>query len=412
MMLYRSRHRWISRAIVPLCALAGALALQACDRPQAQNKGEPKAAAPLPVVTTSRPIVSDVIEWDEYTGRFEAVASVEIRARVSGYVDQIAFTDGQAVKKGDLLFVIDPRPFERVLATSMAELEQARMKVQNTTMDVDRGRPLVERKIMSEKVFEDRASLQREAEAAAKVAEAKVATAELELSFTRITAPIDGRLSRANISLGSWISAGGAANSTVLTQIVTQDPIHIYFDISENNYIKYKRLAERGALAANDGTGAEVEVALPDEAKRFEHRGRLDFVDNRLDPGTATMRARALVSNDKQLFSPGMFARIRLAGTPKQSTVLLPDAAIGTDQANKFVLIVAEDGTVSRRNVALGPLYQGLRVVRAGVADHDWVVTSGLQRARPGQKVAPNREMLRLSEVRTPDGSAAGPTRR
>lgn len=411
MMLHLSRHRWISRAFTPLCIVAASLALQACDRPQAQNKADAKAAAPLPVVTTSKPVVSDVIEWDEYTGRFEAVASVEIRARVSGYVDQIAFTDGQSVKKGDLLFVIDPRPFERVLATAKAELEQARTKVQNTTMDVDRGRPLVERKIMSEKVFEDRASLQREAEAAAKVAEAKVEAAELELSFTRIMAPIDGRLSRASISLGAWISAGGTANATVLTQIVTQDPIQIYFDISENNYIKYKRLAERGALAGNDGTGADVEVALPDEAKRFEHRGRIDFIDNRLDPGTATMRARAVVPNAKQIFSPGMFARVRLAGTPKQPTVLLPDAAIGTDQASKFVLVVAEDGTVSRRNVELGPLYQGLRVVREGVAGEDWVVTSGLQRARPGQKVAPNREMIRLSSVRASDGGNGATSR-
>ncbi len=259
MMLYVTRHRWISRALMPLCAIVGAIALQACDRPQAQNKAE-KAATPLPVVTTSKPVVSDVVEWDEYTGRFEAVASVEIRARVSGYVDQIAFTDGQSVKKGDLLFVIDPRPFERVLATANAELEQARMKVQNTTLDVDRGRPLVERKIMSEKVFEDRASLQREAEAAVKVTEAKVASAELELSFTRITAPIDGRLSRANISLGSWISAGGTANATVLTQIVTQDPIQIYFDISENNYIKYKRLAERSPCRTRQG-GSNIAAA-------------------------------------------------------------------------------------------------------------------------------------------------------
>lgn len=412
MMSYLSSHLWIRRALAPLCVVAASLALQACDRPQAQNKADAKAAAPLPVVTTSKPVVSDVIEWDEYTGRFEAVASVEIRARVSGYVDQIAFTDGQSVKKGDLLFVIDPRPFERVLATAKAELEQARTKVHNTTMDVDRGRPLVERKIMSDKVFEDRASLQREAEAAAKVAEAKVEAAELELSFTRITAPIDGRLSRASISLGAWISAGGTANATVLTQIVTQDPIQIYFDISENNYLKYKRLAERGALAGTDGTGADVEVALPDEANRFEHRGRLDFIDNRLDPGTATMRARAVVPNAKQIFSPGMFARVRLAGTPKQPTVLLPDAAIGTDQASKFVLVVAEDGTVSRRIVELGPLYQGLRVVRDGVAGQDWVVTSGLQRARPGQKVAPNREALRLSDVRPQQGGPAAATSR
>lgn len=396
--------------MLPLGALLAALALSACDRPQAENKGQ-QAAPPPPVVTTSLPVVSEIVEWDEYTGRFEAVASVEIRARVSGYVDKIAFVDGQSVKKGDLLFVIDPRPFVRVLAHAQAELEQARTKAQNAALDVERGRPLVERKIMSEKMFDDRASLLREAEAAVKVAEAKVATAELELAFTRITAPIDGRISRANVSLGSWISAGGTANATLLTLIVTQDPIHIYFDISENNYIKYKRLAERGALAGNDRTGAEVEVALPDEAT-FAHRGRLDFVDNRLDPGTATMRARAILANAHQMFSPGMFARVRLAGTPPKQTVLLPDAAIGTDQANKFVLVVAEDGTVSRRNVQLGPLYQGLRVIRQGVEAQDWVVTSGLQRARPGQKVTANREMLRLSAVRPAAAAGSAPVSR
>jgi len=392
------------RAMLALGALLIAVSLSACDRPQAQSKSSP-AAAPPPGVTTSQPVVSEIVEWDEYTGRFEAVASVEVRARVSGYVDKIAFVDGQPVKKGDLLFVIDPRPFERAVAQAQAELEQARTRSQNTALDVERGRPLLERKIMSEKVFDDRANLQREAESAVKVAEAKVATAELELAFTRITAPIDGRISRATVSLGSWISAGGAANATLLTLIVTQDPIHIYFDISENNYIKYKRLAERGALAGNDRAGAEVGVALPDETT-FAHRGRLDFIDNRLDPGTATMRARAILANADQMFSPGMFARVRLAGTPLQSTVLLPDAAIGTDQANKFVLVVADDGMVSRRVVRLGPLYQGLRVIRSGVEAQDWVVTSGLQRARPGQKVTANREVLRLSEAR--QGTAGG----
>jgi multidrug efflux system membrane fusion protein len=371
----------------------------ACDRPQAQNKGQPAAPPPPPVVTTSQPVISNIVEWDEYTGRFEAVASVDIRARVSGYVDKIAFADGQEVKKGDLLFVIDPRPFERALGQSKAELQQAQTKAQNSALDVERGRPLFERKIMSEKVFDDRANLQREAEAAVKVAEAKVATAELDLTFTRITAPIDGRISRANVSHGSWISAGGTANASLLTLIVTQDPIHIYIDISENNSIKYKRLAEGGALASSGGAGAEVEIALPDE-KTFAHRGRLDIVDNRHDPGTATKRARAIHAKTNQHFSPGMFARVRLAGTPEQPTVLLPDAAIGTDQASKFVLVVAADGTVSRRTVQLGPIYQGLRVIRSGVEAQDWVVTSGLQRARPGQKVTPNREMLRLSAVR------------
>ena len=393
------------RTVVPLGALLFATLLAACDQPQAQNKGQ-QAALPPPAVTTSQPVVSEIVEWDEYTGRFEAVASVEVRARVSGYVDNIAFVDGQTVKKGDLLFVIDPRPFERALGQAQAELEQARTRAQNTALDVERGRPLLERKIMSEKMFDDRANLQREAEAAVKVSEAKVATAELELAFTRITAPIDGRISRASVSLGSWISAGGAANATLLTLIVTQDPIHIYFDISENNYIKYKRLAERGALAGSDKGGADVHVSLPDETA-FAHRGKLDFVDNRLDPGTATMRARAILANEDQMFSPGMFARVRLAGSPRASTVLLPDAAIGTDQANKVVLIVAEDGTVSRRNIRLGPLYQGLRVIRSGVEAQDWVVTSGLQRARPGQKVTANRGVLRLSEARPSAASSA-----
>lgn len=385
--------------MLALGALLIAVSLSACDRPQAQSKSNPAAASP-PSVTTSQPVVSEIVEWDEYTGRFEAVASVEVRARVSGYVDKIPFVDGQMVKKGDLLFVIDPRPFERVLGQAQAELEQARTRAQNAALDVERGKPLLERKIMSEKMFDDRANLLREAESAVKVAEAKVATADLELAFTRITAPIDGRISRATVSLGSWISAGGAANATLLTLIVTQDPIHIYFDISENNYIKYKRLAERGALSGNDRAGAEVGVALPDETT-FAHRGRLDFIDNRLDPGTATMRARAILANGDQMFSPGMFARVRLAGTPLQSTVLLPDAAIGTDQASKFVLVVADDGMVSRRIVQLGPLYQGLRVIRRGVEAQDWVVTSGLQRARPGQKVTANREVLRLSQSRS-----------
>jgi RND family efflux transporter MFP subunit len=397
------RRRANERVGLPLGAMLVALALMACDRPQAQNNA--KQGAPPPAgVTTSQPVVSKIIEWDEYTGRFEPVASVEIRARVSGYVDKIDFIDGQEVKKGDLLFVVDPRPFERVLAHAKAELDQARTKAQNAALDVDRGRPLLERKIMSEKMFDDRANLLREAESAVKVSEAKVATAELELAFTRITAPIDGRISRANVSLGSWISAGGTANATLLTLIVTQDPIHIYFDISENNYIKYKRLAERGALATHSGTATEVEIALPDE-KTFAHRGRLDFVDNRLDPGTATMRARAILANADQMFSPGMFARVRLAGTPLKSTVLVPDAAIGTDQASKYVLVVAEDGMVSRRIVDLGPLYQGLRVIRSGVEGQDWIVTSGLQRAVPGQKVTANREVLRLSAVGPVAGS-------
>ena len=374
-----------------------ALASTGCDRPEARDEAKRQTAAPVAAVSVSRPVVEEIIEWDEYTGRFDAVDTVDVRARVSGYLDEVAFKDGQVVEKGALLFVIDPRPFERVRDQARAELAQAQTKSDNLVSDVERGKPLLERRIMSEKTYEDRANLLREAQAAVKVAEAKVASAELELSFTRMTAPISGRTSRASISLGNWVSAGALSNPTVLTSIVSQDPIHIYFDVSENNYIKYKRLAERGETKSAASTGASVEIALPDETS-FVHKGRLDFIDNRLDAGTATLRVRAEIENKAQLFSPGMFARVRLAGSGKAPAVLLPDEAIATDQGSKYVLVVADDGAVSRKTVRLGPLSGGLRVVREGLAAADWVVVRGLQLARPGQKVQAKREALRVSQ--------------
>ncbi len=391
----RDWHGTSALAVTGALLLMG-LAFTGCDRPEARNDGK-EQAAPVATVSVSRPIVEDIIEWDEYTGRFDAVDTVELRARVSGYLDEVAFKDGQMVQKGDLLFVIDPRPFERVRDQARAELAQAQTKADNLVADVERGKPLVERRIMSEKVYEDRANLLREAQAAVKVAEAKVAAAELELSFTRMTAPIAGRTSRASVSLGNWVSAGALSNTTVLTTIVSQDPIHIYFDVSENNYIKYKRLAERGETRSAASPGANVEIALPDETS-FHHKGRLDFIDNRLDAGTATLRVRAEIENKAQLFSPGMFARVRLAGSGKAPAILLPDEAIATDQGSKYVLVVAEDGSVSRKTVRLGPLSGGLRVVRDGMAANDWVVVKGLQLARPGQKVQTKREAIRVSQ--------------
>jgi RND family efflux transporter MFP subunit len=391
----RDWHGTSALAVTGALLLMG-LAFTGCDRPEARNDGK-QQAAPIATVSVSRPIVEEIIEWDEYTGRFDAVDTVDVRARVSGYLDQIAFKDGQMVQKGDLLFVIDPRPFERVRDQARAELAQAQTRADNLVADVERGKPLVERRIMSEKMYEDRANLLREAQAAVKVAEAKVAAAELELSFTRMTAPLSGRTSRATTSQGNWVSAGSLSNTTVLTTIVSQDPIHIYFDVSENNYIKYKRLAERGETRSAASPGANVEIALPDETS-FNHKGRLDFVDNRLDAGTATLRVRAEIENKAQLFSPGMFARVRLAGSGKAPAILLPDEAIATDQGSKYVLVVAEDGSVSRKTVRLGPLSGGLRVVREGMAANDWVVVKGLQLARPGQKVQTKREAIRVSQ--------------
>jgi RND family efflux transporter MFP subunit len=391
-------------------SLAAALALLAlgagCDQAStSQAPPQAKVAPPPPVVAVSQPAEREIVEWDEYTGRFDAVETVEVRARVSGHLTQVRFKDGQPVKRGDVLFEIDRRPFERALEQARAELFAATTKVENANLDIVRGRPLVERKIISDKTFDDRMSIVRDAQAAAKVAEAKVKSAELDLSFTGIDSPIDGRISRTLVTAGNWVSAGGAANSTLLTTIVSQDPIYIYFDVSENNYLKYKRLAERGVGSGAADVGAPVEVALPDE-RGFPHRARLDFLDNRLDQGTATLRARAVMANPAGFFSPGQFARVRLTGTAPYAAILLPDEAIGTDQTNKYVYVVAADGMVARRDIKLGPLHDGLRIVREGLSAGDWVVTRGLQRARPGQKVTPKREALSLSQAA---GSAGAP---
>jgi RND family efflux transporter MFP subunit len=355
----------------------------------------PPGGAPPPQVTISRPLAREVTEWDEYTGRFDAVDTIEVRARLAGFLTDVHFTDGQMVKKGDLLFSIDPRPFERALTTAKAELEQAKTKVDSTQKDVSRGRPLLDRKIISEKVFDDRENLKREAEAAVKVAEAKVQTAELDLSFTKIAAPLGGRISRNLISVGNYVTGGGAGTQTLLTTIVTQDPIQFYFDVSENNTIKYKRLAATGAKTPGQ-PGASIEIALPDD-KGFPHVGKLDFSDNRLDNTTGTLRLRAVIDNKPGLFSPGMFGRARISGSAPYQGLLLPDDAIGTDQASKFVAVVAEDGTVTRKVVTLGPISGGMRVIRTGLNADEWVIIKGIQRARPGQKVNPKREPLQVS---------------
>jgi RND family efflux transporter MFP subunit len=379
-------------AAVALLAMGAGCDQGNSTQTQVQQKNAP------PTVAVSQPVQRDIVEWDEYTGRFDAVETVELRARVSGHLTEVRFKDGQLVKQGDLLFVIDPRPFERALEQARAELFAATTKVENANLDIVRGKPLVERKIISDKAFDDRMSIVRDAQAAVKVAEAKVKSAELDLSFTSMDSPITGRISRTLVTAGNWVSAGGTANATLLTTIVSKDPIYIYFDVSENNHIKYKRLAERGVGSGAADLGAPVEIGLPDE-RGFPHKARLDFLDNRLDQGTATLRARAVIANPAEFFSPGLFARVRVTGTAPYAAVLLPDEAIGTDQTNKFVYVVGEDGTVARRNLKLGPLYEGMRVVREGVTAEEWVIIRGLQRARPGGKVTPKREAPTLSAV-------------
>jgi multidrug efflux system membrane fusion protein len=362
------------------------------------------AALPPPEITVSQPAVRKTIEWDEYTGRFDAVEAVDVRARVSGYLTEVNFTDGQEVKAGDLLFQIDPRPFERALDQAKAQLNEASVRVSNSSLDVERGRPLLKSEAISRKTFDDRENLVREATAAVKVAEARVKTAELELSFCRITAPISGRISRTLVTRGNFVSGGGNdTGNTLLTTIVTQDPIYIYFDVSENNALKYQRLARASGMGPSGMVGAAVGVGLPDE-QSFPHTGKLDFLENRLDAGTGTLRARAVVPNAEGLFSPGMFARVRLQGSPDYQALLLPDEAIATDQATRFVYVVGNNDVPERRTVELGPLVEGLRVVRKGIGPDDWVVIRGQQRILPDQKIVPKRTPLTVSDAH--DGSA------
>jgi RND family efflux transporter MFP subunit len=374
---------------------AGASALQSARLGPQSGKGAggSQAATAPPEVVLSRPVVRNIAEWDEYTGRFAAIEAVDVRARVSGYLDSVHFADGELVAKGQLLYVIDPRPFERALAQAEAELAAAKVRVENARLDVDRGEPLMKRGVMSEKVFDDRANLLRDAAAQARVAEERVKTAQLELSFTRIEAPVAGRIGRSEVTRGNFVSAGASSSATVLTRIVSQDPIYIEFDIGELNAIKYARLHENGGLI-----GKPVEVGLPDE-KGFPHRGTLDFLDNRLDPGTGTLAARARLANPSGLFSPGMFARARLQGSGAYDAVLLPDAAVGTDQVSRFVYVVGADDVPAQRRVVLGPLVEGMRVIREGITAEEWVVVKGHQRVRAGQKVTPRREALQVSDA-------------
>ncbi len=373
---------------VLLCIAA--VTVSACDQ-----KPQQQAAPPPPPVTVAQPIQKTVTEWDEYTGRFDAVDFVEVRARISGVLNEVRFRDGDTVKKGDLLFVIDPRPFERVLDREKANLVSAQVRAEFTAKDVERARPLLKNSTISEQVFDQRVQAQREAESAVRSAEASVRSAELDVEFTRITAPISGRISRKLVTEGNYVT-GGSGTGTLLTTIVSLDPIYFYFDVSENDYLKYTRLDQMGTRPSSRTTANPVTLALGDETN-FPHEGKMDFVDNRLDTASGTLRGRAVFENKNGLFQPGLFARARLIGSGEYKAVMLPEQAIATDQSNRIAYVVAEDGTVAAKQLTLGPVIDGLRVIRSGLEPTDWVVVNGVQRARAGSKVNAQRSTLDAS---------------
>jgi multidrug efflux system membrane fusion protein len=320
------------------------------------------------------------------------VESVDVRARVSGYLQSIHFADGAIVKKGALLFVIDPRPYQAELNRAKAALEQAIARYGRTQKDFARAQQLVKSRAISQEEVDTRAADQHEAEEAVQAARAAVEVARLNVEFTQVKAPISGQISREFVTVGNLIN-GGTAESTLLTRIVSLDPIYGYFDVDERAYLKYSRLWSNGQRTSSREVNLPVDLGLADETG-FPHQGQLDFIDNRLDPNTGTMTGRAVFSNPNLTLIPGLFARIRLPGSSQYQALLIPDEAIGTDQTQRFAFVVNDQNTAEYRKVALGPIIDGLRVIRDGLKSEEWVVVNGVQRVRAGAQVDPQQQMI------------------
>ncbi|MEO0410265.1 MAG: efflux RND transporter periplasmic adaptor subunit [Pseudomonadota bacterium] len=343
-----------------------------------------------------------VTEWDEFVGRFAAVNQIEIRSRVSGEVQSLGFTDGQMVEKDQVLFVIDPKPYELALNAAKADLEQARARLVFATSDLKRAQNLFKRNNISEQAVDERVEAKRAAEASVAAGIAAVETAELNLSYTQIRSPISGRIDRHLPSVGNLITAG--ANGTLLTTVVSLDPIHFYFDANEAAYLNYAEQARDGERPSSRVAPNPVELELITETG-FPHSGKMDFVGNVIDQQTGTVRGRAIFENSKQVFIPGMFGRLRLRGRSDVSALLLPDAAIGTDQTSRYVMVVNAENIAQPKRIEIGQMYKGLRIVRSGLEPGDKVIVNGLLRARPGSKVTP--KPVEVSYPQMPAGPQA-----
>lgn len=359
----------------------------------AQQQGGP------PAVTVSTPLKKQITEWQEFTGQFAPVEYVELRARVSGYLTEIHFTDGQIVNKGDLLFVIDPRPYEIALASARAGVEQATASLELAKRQLVRGGELRQKDYLAASDYDSRVQQTKAAEATLDAARAQVRDAELNLEFTRIIAPVTGRISAHQVSVGNLIGGGGTGGSssaTLLTTIVSLDPIYFNFDMSEADYQTFQRAV--GSANGGRDRKLDVQLRLVDETD-WKHGGRLDFIDNQIDRSAGTIRARAVLANHDFSLTPGQFARIRLPGTQPYEAFMVPEAAVVTDQSRKILMTVADDGTVTPKPVVVGPVMDGLQVVRNGIGPNDKVIINGLMRARPGAKVTPQAGTISTSQA-------------
>jgi RND family efflux transporter MFP subunit len=362
-------------------------------------------AAPPPTVTVANPLVQELVEWTEFTGQFAAVDYVEIRARVSGYLDTVGFEDGQLVEAGDLLFEIDPRPFQAAVAAAEAQKASAEARLELADQQLDRARALLQSNNIPAETFDQRVQEVRVAQAGVQEADAALIAARLDLEYTRITAPIAGRIGAKAITPGNLVVGGASGTATLLTTIVSLDPIYFEFDISEASYLAYQRAIARGELPAHRDGGVQVEAGLFDDTG-WPYHGRIDFVDNRVDRSSGTIRMRAIFPNTDLFLTAGQFGRLRLPGSPRYAAILLPDEAILSDQDRRIVLTVDDAGIVVAKVVRPGPRELGLRIIRSGLEPTDRVIINGLMRARPGTPVTVEEGTIALPEAAADAGSA------
>ncbi|GGE08578.1 MexE family multidrug efflux RND transporter periplasmic adaptor subunit [Polymorphobacter glacialis] len=367
---------WSRLALTSLLAVG----IAACGEKQAGAPGAP--GGPLPLVTVANPLIKPIVDWDDYIGRFEARQSVEVRPRVAGYIKSINFRDGEFARAGDLLFVIDPRPFDAVLGQARAEAQRARATADLARSNFGRTEKLLAGNAISKEEFDTSKATLAQADAALAAAQATVAARALDVNFTRVTAPISGRMSDRRADVGAYVTAG----TTVLTSVVTLDPIHFIFTGSEAVYLKYQRANQAGTRPSSRVAPNPVEIRLGDETE-YRWRGRMDFVDNAIDIGSGTIRGRAVVRNPDGFLTPGLFGHMRLIGSGAYNGMLIPEDAVVTDQTRKVAMVVDPDRIVVPRVLVLGPLIDGLRVVRGGLKTDDKIIIEGVQRARPGTMV-------------------------
>jgi len=376
-----SPQRFTRRLAMAGVSILAAAVLTACSGSHAEEAGMP----PPPSVSAAPVLVKQVSQWDDFSGRVEAVESVELRPRVSGYIDKVNYVEGQEVKKGDVLFTIDARSYRAELDRATAELNRARTQAQVSRSEADRARRLSDQQAISTETWEQRRAVSEQALAQVQAAQAAVDAARLNMEFTQVRAPINGRAGRAMVTAGNLVTAGDSAS--VLTTLVSLDKVHVYFDADEGTFLRYAQMARKGERPSERDSELPVKVGLSGE-NGFPHEGKVDFLDNQVTRSTGTIRVRALLDNADRAFTPGLFARVQLLGSGQFQAMLIDEKAVLTDQDRKFVYVVDKDNKAQRRDIELGRNADGLRIVEQGLKAGDRVIVDGVQKVfMPGMPV-------------------------